>query len=376
MESARALTIGILTAAVVLTPVGAGALPTASSEPAVNETAAMVASNDAVSYERAATIVDAQDEFLQLASDLESSETTFAGAAIEPDSDHDGWLSFVGTPSAAALERIEAASLTIDVRTDAEFTAAQLAATLRETHAALEAQDGVGGAAGYLDVESQELIFAAWPDEATASASARSEAPDLVIEDFGPNIEVTVVPEAVVSDEIDGGRHLSNGCTSAFNVRDGSGRKGFLTAAHCGNGVSGNAFVAEREAAGVDVQLHRASSVTNRIRYTTGGATRIISNWSYPRSGASACNYGSATGNKCTTIYSNDVCWPGLGCGFYATNEGVTSGGDSGGPWYSGSSAFGVHKGTMWLFGNKSVFTDMGNALGAMGVSLCTTSAC
>ncbi|MDQ1126228.1 streptogrisin C [Microbacterium sp. SORGH_AS 505] len=375
-SSARALSIAVLAISFALAPVSAGA-NVASPDPVVPD-----ATSDALQYEydisseRAANIVQAQESFSHLVAELEELEVTYAGSAIDPTTDYDAWVSFVGLPSAEAIELISGVPLDIDLRTDARFTAAELRESLREAHAALEAEAGIGGAAGYLDTAAQKLVFAAWPDESATLSRARADVADVAADTSGPQIEIVTVPESVVSDEINGGAHLSNGCTSAFNVRDGSGRKGFLTAAHCPNPVSGYPFVKERETAGFDVQLHRATSVTNLIRVSSGGTTRTITGWYYPSGGGTACNYGRSTGNKCTTIFSNDVCWPGLGCGFYATNAGVTSGGDSGGPWYSGNSALGVHKGTMWLFGNKSVFTDMGNALSAMSVSLCRTSTC
>lgn len=62
---------------------------------------------------------------------------------------------------------------------------------------------------------------------------------------------------------------------------------------------------------------------------------------------------------------------------FIAMNGGVTAGGDSGGPWYTGNYAVGVHKGTAYIgFGNRSVMTRVGNALSSLGLTLCTTSYC
>lgn len=374
MKRIGALAIATLTAAFAFSTVSAPT-PSFAEGGSHDEVSALLSANPGLSLERAAALFGGQDDLLQLAEHLKQYEPRFSWAKIDPSGDTDAKLAFVGTPSSDTLRRIRGVPLRIEVKTDAEFTAKVVAKKLRDTHAAIEGAKGIAGAAGYLDVETQRLVFAAWQDKSVDVSAARQTISTLTFGD-GPKAEVTIVAQSVVRDQVNGGLHLSNGCTSAFNVRDGSGRKGFLTAAHCSNSVSGYTFVREKDAAGVDVQLHRASSVTNKIRYNSGGSTRAITGWSNPQGGAAACNYGRTTGGKCTTIYSNDVCWPGVGCGFYATNDDVTEPGGSGGPWYSGSSAFGVHKGVMFLFGNKSVFTDMYNSLLSMSVALCTTSSC
>lgn len=374
MKKLSVACFAVLVAAVgVSVPVSAGA----SSSSPVEDGALVSALSDhaGISDDRAAGIIAGQDDFSWLVHDLEQTEVGFAGAAIEPTDTADAWISFVGEPSADAVSRIESAGLKIDVRTDARFTAAELREALSATHAELEAHQGVAGAAGYLDVESQELVFAVWPDGVDSLGQISELAAGVQAKSGGPKVAVTVEAEPAVVDELDGGAHLSNGCTSAFNVKY-SGGTGFLTAAHCTNSVAGSTFVREKEVAGVDAQLHKASGVTNRIRYNSGGSTRAITTWAYPQSGTALCIYGATSGYQCSTIYTNDACWPGLGCGFYATNDGVTSGGDSGGPWYSGSTAYGVHKGTMFLWGNKSVFSDMGNVTSQLNVTLCTTTTC
>ena len=66
-----------------------------------------------------------------------------------------------------------------------------------------------------------------------------------------------------------------------------------------------------------------------------------------------------------------------MGCSFIAVNGSISSGGDSGGPWFYSSAALGVHKGTAYInLGNRSVFTYVGNAISSLGVTLCITAAC
>ncbi|WP_460784703.1 hypothetical protein [Microbacterium tumbae] len=106
---------------------------------------------------------------------LEVTEANYyAGAAIDPTDEHDAWISFVGVPSAEAGQRIAEVSRNTEVRTDARFTTTELRATLRDTHAALEAQPGIDGAAGYLDITAQEIVMAAWPKDPGAVSATQT----------------------------------------------------------------------------------------------------------------------------------------------------------------------------------------------------------
>jgi hypothetical protein len=190
-------------------------------------------------------------------------------------------------------------------------------------------------------------------------------------------VNIEVATTAFPANEVDGGQHLSNGCTSAFTAKNSGGSAGVLSAAHCPDSASGYTFGSQVESGSVDAQSHRTTGVFNKIRHLSSGATKVISGYYKSAAGASVCNYGASTGSKCSTVYSTATCWPGLGCGFISVSGSVTAGGDSGGPWHSGSSAVGVHKGTAFIgLANRSVFTYVGNALASLGLSLCTASYC
>lgn len=88
------------------------------------------------------------------------------------------------------------------------------------------------------------------------------------------------------------------------------------------------------------------------------------------------CHYGAATGNHCGRIYStaqmgpvpnSNSTWVGVeplpGCG---SNCNLSEGGDSGGPWWWGNTAYGLHEGGS---GNNSIFMAQ-NYLSALNVSV------
>lgn len=65
--------------------------------------------------------------------------------------------------------------------------------------------------------------------------------------------------------------------------------------------------------------------------------------------GSTACHYGATTGYSCGIIQANDVCRElrGVtGCKWVTVRNANSASGDSGGPWYSGSWAYGIHSGT------------------------------
>jgi hypothetical protein len=175
-----------------------------------------------------------------------------------------------------------------------------------------------------------------------------------------------------------GGDHLANGCTSAFNVRKYIApwmRYGVTSAAHCTD-MDTLPLMQEVETGSVDAEWYRAVSpgTDNKINLNASGTSkRTILGHYEPASGAQACHYGVATGFKCDTIYNTGACWPGMGCAFYATEGGVTSGGYSGGPWFNGNYALGIHKGaTFSSLAMRSHFTRINLALNSMGLTLRT----
>lgn len=163
-----------------------------------------------------------------------------------------------------------------------------------------------------------------------------------------------------------GGLFLSDGCTSGFTVRNPSNARGFITAAHCDNVQSyrlytGSSFYATtfRYAAYTgyqDVQWHSLTGHTvSNLFYgqSTVAATRA---YSYVLRGNQAgdyvCRRGKTTGYSCGNV--NSVSYsPGNICGGPCGATWVRVAGpslrcydgDSGGPVFSGTAAYGITKG-------------------------------
>lgn len=186
--------------------------------------------------------------------------------------------------------------------------------------------------------------------------------------------------------DIDGGLPLST-CTTGFTVQNAAGTKGVLTAAHCGNTQRFDGtvlpFVSERRSGSADIQWHTIGSLTprNRVRTCTlfgfscgsreitGTVTRTSQTV-----GTYVCKYGKTTGKTCGYITTNSyrsAAVPSANATFVRVSKAGTdlsSGGDSGGPWYSGNNAYGTHVSGI---GDDSVYMPI-NYISILGVSVLT----
>jgi hypothetical protein len=156
----------------------------------------------------------------------------------------------------------------------------------------------------------------------------------------------------------------SNLCTTAFVVTDGA-RNGVATAAHCPDELTyyytdGStaplAFAGQWGAGYQDVQVNLSQEASAPLFYANRGAgsLRRLTSWrnvASTRAGDFVCHYGESSGYSCATIELTDYAPPGTLCGGPCSPTWVTVKGpgcipgDSGGPVFSGSVAFGIAKG-------------------------------
>lgn len=160
-----------------------------------------------------------------------------------------------------------------------------------------------------------------------------------------------------------GGNWNGNSCTAGFTAVRG-GRTAVTTTTHCGSAsrydgatLSARSVSTAREG---DVQSFLAAGVsnTNSLRYDWGKHRRI--NRSYnPVRGNVVCHFGIATGHGCSEVTSTGRAFyfggikKTVGNLVYVRGH-ITSGGDSGGPWFWSDRAHGIHMGNC---GGSSCFT-------------------
>jgi hypothetical protein len=182
------------------------------------------------------------------------------------------------------------------------------------------------------------------------------------------------------------------GCTTGFPVfRLSDGEEGVLTAGHCGNdrlydpdpSVANDEYdmdwIAQHRGQWGDFQWHTTDHREFDEFYFTSG-TRVDLDYyiSAIYGGSYFCKYGRTTGNDCDQVLFESVSMTDDD-GFrlerlVATLNHVTAGGDSGGPWYLGDDAVGVHTGFVTLLGEQSVFSRITYAdNGIPGIGLKTS---
>lgn len=202
------------------------------------------------------------------------------------------------------------------------------------------------------------------------------------------NVEVITVKETGKPDaDIYGGLSLSGG-TSGFAVKDSEGRKGITTAGHCSNSQSYNGtsltFKSEILQGSYDIQWHGASGFTvkNKIKWWSDGSTRDITSTkhrNYQAIGEYVCKYGMVTNYTCGYISDKNYCptyVPNCGATFIRVDNtagynDLSSGGDSGGPWFLVNTAYGTHSGAPGADPNDAIYMAV-NYVGGLGVSVMT----
>ena len=205
---------------------------------------------------------------------------------------------------------------------------------------------------------------------------------------LSPIVRVVPVPRIGSREaSIYGGLSLSGGCTSGYSVKNSSGTKGIAMAAHCSNtqSYSGTSlpYKAGNISGAYDIQWHSAPgfTVTNKIRTTTGGGTRSITatrSRANQTVGYYVCKYGKTTGYTCGYISSKSYNWDNKGSSTYirvnndsSSYPNLSEGGDSGGPWFNSSTAFGTHVGAPGSDANDAVYMAI-NYVSGISVSVMT----
>lgn len=221
----------------------------------------------------------------------------------------------------------------------------------------------------------------------TPSPSALIEALDSRRLQTPANTQIVGVDElSQPTADLRGGRPLSQ-CTSGFSVRSHSGELGLATAGHCSNSQTYRdsstplTLKTEHYAGSHDVQWHTATCNDDfRNQIFDGSSNRTISGTvsrSAQAVGTYVCKYGKTTGASCGLIWSRSYCpnYVPNGRSTFITVYGnnIIDNGDSGGPWYVGSQAYGVSSGK-FSDGDAAIYMAV-DWMSTVGYSVLTTQA-
>lgn len=277
------------------------------------------------------------------------------------------------TGEAAVPERtIRAGGMDVPVlfRTGAEATRAEIVAAIETHRDAI--RKALPGAAGMgVDPRTGTLVLMVRARD--ANLYGEDHIRSRVAAETGVPVQVRVLDRADENASIGGGARVSGvaedgkryACTTGFVVTDGA-RTGVMTAAHCPDRLAyydvGGAeavplgFVGQWGWSYRDVQIHVGAGTEQPLFFADSGKKmlRTVTSWrnrASTRAGDVVCRRGEATGYSCSQVDLVDYAPPGDLCGGPCAPTWVTvkgpycKSGDSGGPIFNGTIAFGITKG-------------------------------
>ena len=320
---------------------------------------ATVAEANGISLEEAVATRGWRRGFSQLVQQIASGNPeSFAGAAIEQNGST--WIAFKGAIPAGVdtlVEQFErevleprAWSTRIDLVPNRGFSERELNDRVIAAHQAVYDRSplvsDVSTEADPRTGEIQVVVRSVGQDLARTAADVKSRLP--------ADVSVRVTSSALGGDDAThkGGQPMST-CTSGFSVFS-STMTGMATAAHCGDLQSMNGvtlvFKAAHNGTYGDMQWHHKSGETFADDFLAGNATtwnydnRDVSGTGSPVVGLDVCKNGKNGYKDCDEVKALGHCFNGA-CNLVRVYERQAEPGDSGGPWFWGNTAYGLHKG-------------------------------
>lgn len=350
----------------------AAAPPVQSAIEALAQDAREYAAQNAVPLDEAMRRLRAQEESVAVTDRIRDTYSDrLAGIAIEHQPDYRIVVLLTGDDPIAP-QSIAAGGMNVPIvfRTGAVASGTAIIAAMRAHQAKIRSllpSAGMG-----LDPRTGELVVIAKDDD-VAEMGALAEA-DAALEALtGVPVRVQPTHRKQIDFGIEGGSRVvgtfeSSGrryaCTTGFVVTDGA-RTGIVTAAHCPDmltyfdpdgGTTDLDFIGEWGARYQDVQIHVSPAAQKPLFYATSDkrTARRLTSWrnrSSTRAGDAVCHRGETTGYSCSQVELTDYAPPRDLCGgpcepLWVTVKGPNCrSGDSGGPIFNATIAFGIVKG-------------------------------
>ncbi len=367
---------------------------------AEREDLAIIAESEGISRSEATARYGWQVAFGAVAEQMRSAfPDSFAEARMNQGGTIGGLIRFTGPipPTAAGL--VSGLPVAVTLEGDAKYSQQDVEQAVESAHFAVRSQASLRSVSTEYDEEAQAVVATVYlaPSESPAegpelaanieeSLAASTKAAESLVDDTADiPVNVTAVYDKEVGDEVIRGGALLGGsssssfaCTSGWPVEKvNSTQKGLVTAEHCPNSMSysGRSVLTWRsriDLNGGDVQYMSSSeSVGNEFYYGVGNY-RTVTGRGTPTQDQRLCVFGRATGNSCDNVRDTFTCRDNY-CNLVSMDTHPTDNGDSGGPWYYGSTAYGVHSGVHFAFPrNRSQFTPLYNVLANMELRLRT----
>lgn len=294
-----------------------------------------------------------------------------AGISIEHAPDYRIVVLLTGTePVASRTLHVAGSDVPVQFQTGARATHAEAIAAMRRHLIDLRSELPGARGAGY-DQHTGEVVLLVRSEDAQKYGVDAIRARAEQVGGVPVRVEINDLRESNMSvaggglidgvNPADGRRYR---CTTGFVVTDGT-RDAIATAAHCPDEVvyrdaDGDAvplaFSTQYGAGYQDVQINLSPEPLQPLFYSDrkAGSLRELSNWrnvASTRAGDFVCHWGESSGYSCAEVQLTDYAPPGALCGGPCEPTWVTVAGpscvpgDSGGPVFSGTTAFGIAKG-------------------------------
>lgn len=297
-----------------------------------------------------------QDEFARLVSTIEKQfSDQFAGAAWTGDgAEADAVLHFTTEIPGPVIRLVEDSSLTVKLVPGSKISLLAAERMQSAAYQALLARPEVANAVSNLDAQAGTVDFVVQPTKgARVSIEALTELVDSSVRSAeGAPLEfvISLSDESVGETEAIRGGIGHGGCTGAFAIKSG-GTSGVSTAKHC-------SAVSFYDGAALNVTSTRVSANSDGdVRWTPTSTATASASFQYrnglyrtatsalnPTTGMAICKWGVTAGYACDVVSATGVCGNGY-CGLMTVFVDFSSPGDSGGPWFNGTVARGVHHG-------------------------------
>lgn len=378
------------------------AAPTIGSAPnaAELEDLQFVADQEGISLQTAIARYGWHDNFsIAVAQISEAVPAAFTGAEIVDGSS--AWVAFKADAPQAALDTIATfrsshSGVSVQTHTGKGFTEAELRKAIEAAHYAVYGSSEVRDAVTTFDfatgeIESVVVLESAASGSAIESlkAVARTNITNATRADILNSISATVVRSehdvlSILESNTEhlGGEALSI-CTSGFGTITSSQARGISTAGHCPNSLSDDgsslAFHGEHEGTHGDFQWHTGPD-THTDDFYAGSSTSVeanrrdVSSVGVPSVGQLLCRNGKSSYKDCQNVRKVDVCHNDNVCNLVQMGMRLSTYGDSGGPVFVTSTAYGIHHGFMydpWPL-QREVFSRADRIDDALGHSIAT----
>lgn len=325
------------------------------------------ADSEGITLEEAILKYAWHEPFAVLAHQLrEGHPDEYAGARIDAEA-ATAWIAFKGHAPDPALESIAAFGHAVEVVEDRGYSESELEAQLLEAHYdVLDQTDLAAAASSGYDIATGVITIEFVPRSGTLNAAGVArELADRIHADEDRVLIVAVESPSWGDDAlVRGGANIVS-CTSGFNLKASNGVRNASTAGHCPDNqeeqdLGVDLFIqASHLGTWGDVQRHTVplqDSLDDDFRYNWGGY-RDTSGVGWEVEGQLLYKFGQTTGRTSDTVYQLNHC-NGSRCHLTAMHNRKASGGDSGGPWYYGNTAYGLHQGYKWWnLKNRDLFT-------------------